>query len=100
MLVEEESARANLQIPAVAVDDISTDKLKRISTLAPLWEQGRIWWPSAKSSYWSPDVERCIEEFEALGCSADSHDDGPDAVERAIKLLKGRTGKKGKAKLW
>lgn len=100
MLVEEESARANLQIPAVAVEDISTDKLKRIQTLAPLWEQGRIWWPSAKSSYWSPDIERCIEEFEALGCSADSHDDGPDAVERAIKLLKGRSGKKGKAKIW
>jgi predicted phage terminase large subunit-like protein len=96
-LVDDENKRLNLQLPAVAVDDISTDKLKRISTLAPLWEQGRMLWPHPNSSYWSPDVERCIEEFEALGCSADSHDDGPDAVERVIKLLRGRMGKKGRA---
>lgn len=95
-LVDEESRRANLQIPAVAVDDISSDKLKRISTLAPLWEQGRMFWPDPKSSYWTPDVETCIEEFLDLGCSADSHDDGPDAVERVLKLLRGRGGRRGK----
>jgi predicted phage terminase large subunit-like protein len=98
-LVEEESARANLQIPAVAVADISSDKLKRISRLAPLWEQGRIIWPSASSSYWSPDVQKCIDEFESLGCSANAHDDGPDAVERAIALLRGSRGRKGSVRM-
>src|SRR5207253_8261680 len=53
--VEDESKRLNLQIPAVAVDDISSDKLKRISTLAPLAEQGCIRFPSPKSSFWTPD---------------------------------------------
>ncbi len=95
-LVEEESAKNNLQIPAVAVEDTSSDKLKRISRLAPMWEQERILWPSSSGSYWSPDVEQCIDEFEALGCSANSHDDGPDAVERAIALLRGKSGKKGR----
>ncbi|MFB3828946.1 MAG: hypothetical protein ACE15B_19425 [Bryobacteraceae bacterium] len=99
-LVDERSRQENLQIPAVAVDDLSSDKLKRISTLAPLAEQGRIWWPSASSSYWTPDIERCKEEFEELGCSSNSHDDGPDAVERAIKLLRGRSGRKGRVMLW
>jgi len=97
-LVEEESAKYNLQIPAVAVKDISSDKLKRLSRLAPLAEQGRLWFPSASSSYWTPAVTQCIEEFEALGCSTDSHDDGPDAVERAIALLRG-SGKKGRVRL-
>lgn len=96
-LVEDVSAEHNLQLPVVAVDDISSDKLKRISTLAPLAEQGRIYFPSASSSYWTPDVQKCIDEFEALGCSANSHDDGPDMVERAIKLLRGRRGRKGRA---
>ena len=99
-LVDDRAKQENLQLPAVAVDDISTDKLKRLSTLAPLAEQGRIWWPSASSSYWHPEIERCKEEFESLGCSTNSHDDGPDAVERAIKLLRGRRGGKGKVALW
>lgn len=99
-LVDDRSKQENLQLPAVAVEDLTTDKLKRLSTLAPLAEQGRIWWPSASSSYWTPDIERCKDEFEALGCSANTHDDGPDAVERAIKLLRGRSGKKGRVKLW
>ena len=98
-LVEEASAEGGLQIPAVAVEDISSDKIKRISTLAPLWEQGRILFPSAKSAYWSPDVEKCLEQFYALGCSQNAHDDGPDSVERAIKLLRGTRGKKGKVRL-
>jgi predicted phage terminase large subunit-like protein len=98
-LVDEENRRANLHLPATAVDDISTDKLKRISTLAPLWEQGRIWMPSARSAYWSPDVEKLLEELYALGCSANSHDDGPDALERAIKLSRGRGGRKGRVRL-
>ena len=99
-LVDDRSKQENLQLPAVAVEDLTTDKLKRLSTLAPLAEQGRIWWPSASSSYWTPDIERCKDEFEALGCSANTRDDGPDAVERAIKLLRGRSGKKGRVKLW
>jgi predicted phage terminase large subunit-like protein len=98
-LVDERNLRENQQLPAVAVDDISSDKIKRISTLAPMAEQGRIYWPSASSSYWTPDVQRCIDQFEALGCSSDSHDDGPDAVERAIKLLRGRASRKGTVKL-
>jgi predicted phage terminase large subunit-like protein len=98
-LVEEESARSNLQIPAVAVEDISSDKLKRISRLAPLWEQGRIWFPSASSSYWTADVQKCLDQFEALGCSSNSHDDGPDAVERAIALLRGKSNRKGRVSL-
>ncbi len=98
-LVEEASAANNLQIPAVAVDDIASDKLKRISRLAPLQEQGRIFFPSASSSYWTPDVQQCLDEFEALGCSSNSHDDGPDAVERAIALLRGSRGRKGKVSL-
>lgn len=98
-LVDEESRRLNLQLPAVAVDDISSDKLKRISTLAPLWEQGRIFWPHPNSAYWTPDVEKCIEEFQALGCSADSHDDEPDATERVIKLLRGSGGRKGRVSI-
>jgi predicted phage terminase large subunit-like protein len=97
-LVDETSRRERLQIPAVAVEDITSDKLKRISTLVPLVEQRLIFFPSPKSSYWSPDVEKCIEEFESLGCSGDSHDDGPDATQRAIALLR-RGGKKGTVKL-
>jgi predicted phage terminase large subunit-like protein len=95
-LVEDASAQQNLQVPAVAVEDISSDKLRRLSTLAPLVEQGRLFFPSASSSYWTPDVQKCLDEFEALGCSTSAHDDGPDAVERAIKLLRGGRGKKGR----
>ena len=95
-LVDERNLRENQQLPAVAVDDISSDKIKRISTLAPMAEQGRIFWPSASSSYWTPDVQKCLDQFEALGCSGDSHDDGPDALERAIKLLRGKARKKGR----
>lgn len=98
-LVDEESAKSNLQIPAVAAEDLSSDKLKRISTLAPMAEQGRIYFPSASSSYWTPAVQKCMDEFEALGCSGDSHDDGPDAVERAIRLLRGKKGKKGRVRI-
>jgi len=95
-LVDEESAKNNLQIPAVAAEDLSSDKIKRISTLAPMAEQGRIYFPSASSSYWTADAQKCMDQFEALGCSGDSHDDGPDAVERAIRLLRGKKGRKGK----
>ena len=98
-LVDEESGRNNLQIPAVAAEDLSSDKIKRISTLAPMAEQGRIYFPSPSSSYWSNDVEKCMDQFEALGCSGDSHDDGPDAVERAIRLLRGKKGKKGRVRI-
>jgi predicted phage terminase large subunit-like protein len=98
-LVEEESAKANLQVPAVPVDDISSDKLRRISRLAPLAEQGRILFPHPSSSYWSPDVQKCLDEFEALGVSMNAHDDGPDMVERAISLLRGKQNRKIKARL-
>ncbi len=99
-LVDERNIKDNQQLPAVAVDDISSDKIKRISTLAPMAEQGRIYFPSASSSYWTPDVQKCLDQFEALGCSGDSHDDGPDAVERAIKLLRGKAArKKGSVRL-
>ena len=96
-LVQEASTKNHLQIPCVAVDDISSDKLRRLSRLAPLWEQGLIRFPSPTSSYWSPDMERCLEELYALGCSANSHDDGPDAVERAVSLLRGKGLRKIKA---
>ena len=96
-LVQEASQKSHLQIPCVAVDDISSDKLRRLSRMAPLWEQGLIRFPAPTSSYWSPDVERCLEELYALGCSANSHDDGPDAVERAISLLRGKGLKKIRA---
>lgn len=98
-LVEEESRKANLQIPSVAVDDISSDKLRRIGRLAPLAEQGLLLFPSAGSSYWSPDIESCLEQFEALGVSANSHDDGPDAIERAVSLLRGKAHRKIRAYL-
>lgn len=98
-LVEEASARANLQVPAVAVDDISSDKIRRISRLAPLVEQGRLLFPSPESSYWTPDVQKCLDQFEALGVSANAHDDGPDAVERAVTLLRGRWNRKIGARL-
>lgn len=98
-LVEEESRKLNLQVPAVAVDDISSDKIRRIGRLAPLVEQGLILFPSPKSAYWSPDVEKCLEQFEALGVSANADDDGPDAVERAISLLRGRALRKVRARL-
>ena len=98
-LVEDESRRSNLQIPAVGVEDISTDKVRRISRLIPLAEQGLLMWPSASSSFWSRDMVRCREQFEALGCSADSHDDGPDALERAISLLRGKSARRGSVKL-
>jgi predicted phage terminase large subunit-like protein len=98
-LLDEACQKDNLQIPLVAAEDISSDKLRRISTLAPMVEQGRLWFPSASSSYWTPDVAKCIEQFEALGCSTNAHDDGPDAVERAVRLLRGRSGKKGKVRL-
>lgn len=88
-LVVDAARRANLQVPCVPVEDISTDKIRRISRLAPLVEQGRLLFPSAASSYWSPDVQKCLDEFEALGVSSQSHDDGPDAVERAVTLLRG-----------
>jgi predicted phage terminase large subunit-like protein len=96
-LVQEASAKHNLQIPAVDVDDISSDKLRRLSRLAPLWEQGLIRVPHPTSVYWSADVEKCLEELYALGCSANSHDDGPDALERAISLLRGKGLRKIKA---
>lgn len=96
-LVIDAQREANIQVPAVPVDDISSDKLRRISRLAPLVEQGRLYFPSAKSSYWSPAVQVCLDEFEALGVSANSHDDGPDAVERAVSLLRGKVGNKIKA---
>lgn len=98
-LVEDASRQANLQIPSIAVEDISSDKIRRLSRLAPLIEQGRLFFPAAGSSYWSPDVQRCLEEFEAIGVSANSHDDGPDAVERAISLLRGKGMKKISARL-
>ena len=98
-LVEEESRKANLQVPAVAVDDISSDKIRRIGRLAPLAEQGLLMFPSPKSAYWSPDVEKCLEQFEALGVSANAHDDGPDTVERAVSLLRGRALRKVRARL-
>ena len=95
----ERSRRDGLQIPAVAVEDISTDKVRRISRLAPLFEQGLILWPERASSFWSADIVRCQEQFEALGCSAESHDDGPDALERAVSLLRGKAAKKGRVHL-
>lgn len=98
-LVEEASRQANLQIPSVAVEDISSDKLRRISRLAPLVEQGRLFFPAAGSAYWSTDVQKCLDEFEALGVSANAHDDGPDAVERAISLLRGKSNQKIRARL-
>jgi len=98
-LVEEASSKDNLQLPIVAPEDQSSDKLKRISTLAPMAEQGRIYFPSASSSYWTADVKKCIEQFEALGCSANSHDDGPDVVERAIRLHRGKNSRKGTVSL-
>lgn len=97
--IEERSAEENLQIPVVAAEDISSDKLKRISTLAPLAEQGRIYFPSASSSYWTPDIQKCLDEFESLGCSANARDDGPDSVERAIRLLRGSRSRKGRVSL-
>lgn len=96
-LVDERSKIERLQIPAIPVDDISSDKLRRLSRMAPLWEQGLIRFPSPSSSYWNPDVEKCLEELYALGCSANAHDDGPDAVERAISLLRGKKGRKVRA---
>ncbi|HVW09190.1 MAG TPA: hypothetical protein VHC90_11450 [Bryobacteraceae bacterium] len=98
-LLDEASQRDHLQLPIVAAEDLSSDKLKRISTLAPLVEQGLVYWPSASSSYWTPDIQKCMEQFEALGCSTDSHDDGPDCIERAIRLFRGRSGRKGKVSL-
>lgn len=98
--IEDLSARDGLQIPCVAVEDRSSDKITRISRLAPLFEQERILFPSASSSHWSPDVRKCIDQFEALGCSTNAHDDGPDAVERALALLIGKSRKKGTVKLW
>jgi predicted phage terminase large subunit-like protein len=98
-LVEERSRREALQLPAVAVEDLTTDKLRRLSTLAPLAEQGLIYWPSASSDRWTPDIEKCMEQFEALGCSGDAHDDGPDAVQRAIALGRGRMNRPGRAYL-
>lgn len=91
-LVDEESVRCGLQVPAVAVDDISSDKVKRISRLQPLAQQRLILVPHVSSAYWSPDVERVLEQFADLGVSTNAHDDGPDAVERAMSLLRGRTG--------
>ncbi len=98
-LIDEESRNGNLQIPAVAAEEIHTNKLSRISRLAPMWERGLIRLPDPGSSYWTPDIEKLLDEFEALGCSANSHDDGPDALERAIALLRGKTGRKGKVRL-
>ena len=98
-LVEEASRQANMQIPSVAVEDIASDKLRRISRLAPLVEQGRLLFPAAGSSYWSPDVQKCLDEFEALGVSANAHDDGPDAVERGVSLLRGKEHRKIQARL-
>jgi predicted phage terminase large subunit-like protein len=98
-LVDDASRQANLQIPCTAVEDISSDKIRRISRLAPLVEQGRLFFPSAGSSYWTPDVQLCLDEFEALGVSANSHDDGPDAVERAISLLRGKSFRQISARL-
>jgi predicted phage terminase large subunit-like protein len=83
----------------VPVEDISTDKIRRISRLAPLVEQGRLLFPSAASSYWSPDVQKCLDEFEALGVSSQAHDDGPDAVERAVALLRGTGSGRIRARL-
>jgi predicted phage terminase large subunit-like protein len=97
--VEEASRQAGLQVPLKPVEDISSDKLVRIGRLAPLVEQGRLWFPSPKSSYWTPDVEKCIEQFEALGVSANSHDDGPDVVERVMTLLRKTGGMRTKASL-
>ncbi len=98
-LVVDAARRANLQIPCVPVEDISTDKIRRISRLAPLVEQGRLLFPSAASSYWSPDVQKCLDEFEALGVSSQAHDDGPDAVERAVALLRGTGSGRIRARL-
>ena len=98
-LLDEASQKDNLQLPIVAAEDQSSDKLKRISTLAPMIEQGRVYFPSASSSYWTPDIRKCLDQFEALGCSGDSHDDGPDAVERAIRVFRGKGRKKGTVSL-
>ncbi len=91
--VEEESRKRNLQLPISKVEDISTDKIRRLGRLAPLAEQGLIYFPAAGSSFWSPDVEKCIEQFEQLGVSANAHDDGPDCIERCMSLLRGKTAK-------
>jgi predicted phage terminase large subunit-like protein len=76
-----------------------TDKIRRIARLAPLAEQGRILWPSAGSKCWSADVPRAQEQFEQLGQASSQHDDGADAVEMAIGLLRGVGHKRGRARL-
>ncbi len=92
--LDEQSAKANLQLPTKEVKP-SGDKMSRIERLQPLAEQGRLWFPHPTSSYRTNDIDLCLEQFEDLGVSA-NHDDGPDAVEMAIGLLRGRRQRKGR----
>lgn len=93
------SAKHGLQIPLTPLESHKVDKLSRISRLAPLAEQGRIYFPKAGSSFWTPSVSRCIEQFEQLGQSANAHDDGPDSCEMAIGLLRGASSRKGRVRM-
>jgi len=96
--VVDASDKRNLQIPFTEITHHS-DKIRRIARLAPLAENGKILWPGAGSKCWSKDVPRAQEQFEQLGQSSSQHDDGADAIEMAIGLLRGVGHRRGRVRL-
>ena len=90
------SRERNLQLPIKKATDTGSDKLVRISRLQGLWEQRLIRVPKAGTADWSPDIEVLLEELYDLGVSTNGKDDGPDALERVIEALRGRTMSTGK----
>lgn len=93
----EVSKERNLQAPIQEIASHDVSKMARFERLSVLAEQGRIRWPKTGSAFWTPDMARCREQFEALGVT-ETHDDGPDAVEMAISLQRGLQ-KKGRVRL-
>lgn len=86
-MIRSESNDEGVQMNAVPVVDIASDKLRRIARIVPMFERGEIRWPAPASKYWKPEMQKAMDQFERLGVSRGGHDDLPDAIERAVSLL-------------
>ena len=63
------------------------DKFTRIeSRLDPLVRNGQLYLNAAEKD--NPHMKRLAEQFMAFGPGSRAHDDGPDAVEGAIWLIR------------
>ena len=87
--VYEEGAKRGAVIPLQGDKRKKTDKFTRIEALLePLNRTGNLWLNETEKTM--PGMKTLEDQFKALAPKSRAHDDGPDAVEGAIYILKSK----------